>query len=262
LNKPHILQDKSGAYLQGLIWTLVRTDFKTRYHGTLGGYCWALVKPLTMFGILCAVFSVVFRMDPNYRLNLIIGLFLWDFFSNATKTGLTSLQTKTFLLTKAKVPSWIVVLTSVSNALITVAIFSIGVCVYIALFVRSLSLLEIACFGLYIFLCLIIITGISLAGSVLFLHYRDINQIWELLMEAGFFFTPVIYPLDIVPHQFHFYFYVWLPTAVIQFSRSVLVENKIPTLTAHLMLLGGTLMVLFAGVTLYCRLSTRAVERL
>ncbi len=111
MNKPHILTSNSGAYLPDLIWTLVRTDFKTRYHGTMGGYCWALVKPLTMFAILCAVFSAVFKMDPNYNLNLIVGLFLWDFFSDATKTGFISLQTKSFLLTKTKVSPWIVVLT-------------------------------------------------------------------------------------------------------------------------------------------------------
>jgi lipopolysaccharide transport system permease protein len=248
--------------LRGLVWTLIRTDFKTRYHGTLGGYLWALVKPLTMFVILCSVFSVVFKMDPDYRLNLIIGLFIWDFFSDATKTGFMSLQTKTFLLTKTKVASWVVVLTSVSNALITLTIFSIGMCVYIFIFIRNINILQIACFGLYLLLCLILVIGISLAGSVLFLRYRDINQIWELLMQAGFFFTPIIYPLDIVPHQFHFYFYVWLPTAVIQFSRSVLVDGKVPTLTAHLMLSGGTMAVLLAGIVLYRRLSPRALERL
>jgi lipopolysaccharide transport system permease protein len=263
LNTTNIIaNNKTGAYLPGLIWTLVRTDFKTRYHGTLGGYLWALVKPLSMFVVLCAVFSVVFRMDPNYNLNLIIGLFLWDFFSDATKTGFISLQTKTFLLTKTKFPSWVVVLTSVSNALITVTIFCIGVCVYIAIFIHRLSLLEIGCFGLYLFLFLIIIIGISLAGSVLFLRYRDINQIWELLMQAGFFATPIIYPLDIVPHQFHFYFYVWLPTAVIQFSRSVLVAGRIPTLTAHLMLLSGAVVALFTGVALYSRLAPRSLEKL
>ena len=63
-----------------LAWTLVRTDFKARYHGTLGGFVWALLKPLTMFLSLLAIFSFVFTTEPNYRLNLLIGLFLWDFF--------------------------------------------------------------------------------------------------------------------------------------------------------------------------------------
>src|SRR3954465_6783423 len=82
----------------GLVWTFTRTDFKTRYHGTLGGFVWALLKPLAMFLVLYAVFSFVFVSEPSYRMNLILGLFLFDFFSEATKTGLTSLYQKGFLL--------------------------------------------------------------------------------------------------------------------------------------------------------------------
>ncbi|PYR55299.1 MAG: hypothetical protein DMF85_19885, partial [Acidobacteria bacterium] len=51
-----------------LIWTLVRTDFKTRFHGTIGGFVWALLKPLSMFVVLLAVFSFVFAGEPQYRL--------------------------------------------------------------------------------------------------------------------------------------------------------------------------------------------------
>src|SRR4029078_4916251 len=90
----------------GLVWTLVRTDFKARYHGTMEGFVWALLKPLMMFVVLTAVFSFLFR-DPTYKLNLIVGLFLWDFFAEGTKVGLTSLAAKGFLLTKARCPSWI-----------------------------------------------------------------------------------------------------------------------------------------------------------
>src|ERR1041384_157402 len=96
----------------GLIWTLVRTDFKARYHGTLGGFIWALLKPMAMFMVLMAVFSFLFAKDPVYKLNLIVGLFLWDFFAEGTKTGLASLQARGYLLTKARVPSWILVVTS------------------------------------------------------------------------------------------------------------------------------------------------------
>ena len=69
----------------GLVWTLVRTDFKARYHGTLGGFVWALLKPLAMFVVLMSVFSFLFP-DPGYKLNLIVGLFLWDFFAEGTKS--------------------------------------------------------------------------------------------------------------------------------------------------------------------------------
>ena len=98
-----------NAAIGGLIWTLIRTDFKARYHGTLSGFVWALLKPTAMFIVLVGVFSFIFRNDPNYKLNLILGLFLWDFFADATKAGMTSLAAKGFLVTKARFPRWIVV---------------------------------------------------------------------------------------------------------------------------------------------------------
>ena len=130
--------DRSGHHRRsvdfgGLVWTLVRTDFKTRYHGTMGGFLWALFKPLAMFLVLLGVFSFVFHSSPNYRLNLIVGLFLYDFFSDATKTGLTSLRAKGYLITKAKFPSWIIVVTSISNAVITLAIFLVFALVFLTL---------------------------------------------------------------------------------------------------------------------------------
>ena len=54
----------------GLLWTLVRTDFKARYHGTLSGFVWALLKPAAMFVVLRPCFSLVFRSDPTYKLDL------------------------------------------------------------------------------------------------------------------------------------------------------------------------------------------------
>src|SRR5205823_6598817 len=116
----------------GLVWTLIRTDFKARYHGSLGGFVWALLKPLSMFLVLMAVFSFLFASNPTYKLDLIIGLFLWDFFAEATKTGLTSLHAKGFLLTKARFPSWILVVTSISNAVITLGVFAAIITVFLA----------------------------------------------------------------------------------------------------------------------------------
>ena len=94
--------------IAGLVWTLARTDFKTRYQPTIGGFVWALLKPLAMFVVLMAVFSFVFGSDPAWRFHLIIGLFLWEFFVDATKTGLVSLHAKAYLVNKAKVPALVV----------------------------------------------------------------------------------------------------------------------------------------------------------
>src|SRR3954462_4077441 len=122
---------RAPAPRAGLIWTLVRTDFKARYHGTLGGFVWALLKPLSMFVVLMGVFSFLFAANPAYKLNLIVGLFLWDFFAEGTKSGLMSLHARGFLLSKARVPSWILVVTAISNAMITLGVFSLVIVAFL-----------------------------------------------------------------------------------------------------------------------------------
>ena len=67
------VQQGQGRFA-GLVWTLIRTDFKTRYHGTLGGFVWALLKPLTMFVMLMAVFSYLFASDNKYTRTDILGI--------------------------------------------------------------------------------------------------------------------------------------------------------------------------------------------
>lgn len=251
-----------GADLRGLIWTLVRTDFKTRYHGTLGGYLWALFKPAVMFLVLLGVFSLIFAMDPDYPINLIIGLFVWDFFAEGTRSGMGSLHAKGFLLTKARFPRWVLVLSSSSNALITVGLFSIVVTTYLAIGRQSLTPVHLLLFLGYLGLFLCIVMGFSLAASVLYLCYRDLNQLWDLALQAGFFIAPIIYPLEILPEKYHIYLYLWPPTPVIQFIRMVLVHGEIPTLRANLLLVAAAAASLLVGAWVYRRFVPRAVEAL
>lgn len=249
-----------GAHLPGLVWTLVRTDFKTRYHGTIGGFLWALLKPVTMFLVLYAVFSFVFAADPEYRLNLIIGLFLYEFFGEATKTGLLSLRAKGFLLTKARFPSWVLVVTSASNAVITLVLFSAVLLAVLALQGRLHGIGAVALYGLYQAQFFLIVVGFSLAASVLFMRYRDLNQVWEVVTHAGFFVAPIIYPLDILPERVHVLLYVWPPTPIMMFSRAVLVDGDVPSALAHACLALETIVLLAAGVAIYRLASPRIAE--
>ena len=259
---PHARSAAPRIDLRGMLWTLVRTDFKSRYHGTLGGFGWALLKPTLMFLVLMGVFSLIFASSPNYLLNLIVGLFLWEFFSESTKTGVISLHAKGYLLTKARFPTWIVVVASLSNAVITVVVFACVFLAYLAFAGRFPGAANLALFVFYLAMYAAIVTGISLASSVLFLRYRDLNQVWDVVTQAGFFIAPIIYPLEIVPERYHFLLYLWPPTPVIQFSRDVLVAGTAPTLKAHLLLAAMAMTVLAIGAAVFRGQVPRAVENL
>jgi ABC-type polysaccharide/polyol phosphate export permease len=244
----------------GFVWTVLRTDFKTRYQPTVGGFLWALAKPLAMFVVLMAVFSLVFASDPRYRVNLIIGLFVWEFFAEATKVGLVSLHTKGYLLARAKFPMWIPVVASIGNALLTLGVFVLVIVLFLTLEGRPPTAWALGLFVWYLADAALMVTGFSLAASVLFLRYRDLNQVWDVVIQAGFFVAPVVYPLGILPERVHAWLYLWPPTPIIQFSRAVLVDGVAPSVTGHALLTFGTAVVLGAGILVYRRLGPRAPE--
>jgi len=251
---------KPGAALAGLVWTLVRTDFKARYHGTLSGFAWALLKPLTMFAVLVGVFSLIFGAERTYKLDLIIGLFLWDFFAEGTKVGLTSLHAKGFLLAKARFPSWILVVTSISNPLLTVVVFAIALTAFLTVTSAGPSAGHLVLFACYVVSLGAIVIGFSLAASVLFLRFRDLNQVWDVVTQAGFFVAPIVYPVGVIPERFHFYLYLWPPTAVIEFSRAVLIDGRPPTPLAHAYLAAMVAGVLAVGALVYASRAPRVAE--
>jgi lipopolysaccharide transport system permease protein len=245
-----------------LLRTFVRTDFKGRYHGTLGGFVWALLKPFAMFLVLLSVFSFVFNTDGLYNLRLVIGLFLFDFFGEATKTGLVSLHAKSYLLSKARFPSWIIVVSSVAHACLTLAVFVVAIVLVRTVTIGWPSFLTLALFLFYVLMFVAIVVGFSLGASILFLSYRDLNQVWDVVVQAGFFLAPVVYPLSIIPERYHAYLYAWPPTAVIEFSRSVLVADVIPSGRAHALLLVEAAVALGLGLFIFRRHAPVAAERL
>ena len=68
---------------------------------------------------------------------------------------------------------------------------------------------------------------------MLFLRFRDLNQIWDMTTQAGFFLAPIVYPLGVIPERYHLYLYLWPPTPAIEFSRLAMVEGVLPSPMAH-----------------------------
>ena len=119
--------------------------------------------------------------------------------------------------------------------------------------------------GLYVWYLLhfcAIVVGFSLGASVLFMKYRDLNQVWEVVTQAGFFIAPIIYPIDILPERLHVYLYLWPPTPVILFARSVLVDGKVPSALAHALLTGEAVAILGLGALIYRGRAPRVAEYL
>ena len=226
-----------------LLKELVRTDFKLRYQGSALGYAWSLLRPLFLFCILYIVFVKFLKFGgdiPHYPVYLLLGIVLWNFFDEITSQSLTSIVGRGDLIRKINIPRWIVVISVSFSALINLSLNLIVVGVFMiinhvglqssAVFV-PLSLLELYLFAL----------GLSLFLSAAFVKYRDISYIWEVLMRAGFYLTPIIYTMTRIHNVTMQKVIMLSPVAQsIQNIRYQLVTHK--TVTTYSVFKGGPYM--------------------
>jgi ABC-2 type transport system permease protein len=187
-----------------LLAELVRTDFKLRYQGSVLGYAWSLLKPLLLFIILYVVFVFFLKIGkdvPHFPVYLLLGIVLWNFFSEMTSQSLGSIVGRADLIRKIRIPRWIIVFSSSISALINLCLNLVVVGIFMVinqveisptLFLLPLNIAEIYFFAL----------GISLFLAAMYVKYRDVSYIWEVVLQAGFYATPIIYPLGMITSDF------------------------------------------------------------
>ena len=220
-----------------LIKEMVRSDFKVKYQQSILGYFWSVLRPLFLFAILYAVFTVGLRVGgkiDHWPVALMAGTVIWQFFTDVTKSGMRSIVASGSLLRKIKFPRYTVVIASTLSSLISllinfvlVAIFALfnGVPLLPTMPLVILVVIEIFIFGL----------GLAFFLSAVNVKFRDIGHIWDILIRGLFYASAIIYPISHIAHgaKGDFVAKVLLlnPVAqVIQDFRYLAINPKIDTL--------------------------------
>lgn len=188
-----------------LVREITATDFKLRYHDSVLGYVWSVLKPLAMFMILYLVFAKIFKVGdeiPNYPVYLLVGIVMWSFFLEATSSSLTSVVEKGDLLRKISFPKYIIIASKISSSFINLLINFIIVGMFMLVFGADPSWLAILVLPLLILEYMLLSMGVGLILGTLYVKFRDLNYIWEVLMQAMFYGTPILYPLTFVVTNF------------------------------------------------------------
>ena len=179
---------------------MVKTDFKLRYQGSLIGHLWSILKPLMLFTIMYLVFIRFLRLDdgtPHYAIGVLLGMVTWSFFQEATSMGMVSIVSRGDLLRKLNFSKEIIVISSVVGAAINYGINLLVVFVFALINGVQPDWKFLVIIPLFIELALLS-AGIAFILSTLFVKYRDLGPIWEVVMQAGMYATPVIYSLTFI----------------------------------------------------------------
>jgi len=225
---------------KALISELVRTDFKLRYQGSVLGYAWTLLRPLLLFIILYIVFVKFLKLGtsiPHYPVYLLLGIVIWNFFLEMTTQSLGSIVARGDLIRKIRIPRWIIIFSSSLSAAINLLLNMVVIIIFmilnhVDLLVTTLwlpvILLEVYVFAL----------GLSLFLSAMFVKFRDVGYIWEVILQAGFYLTPILYPLALIPNVTFQKIILLNPIAqAIQDARWSSITHK--TLIPHTVFQGG-----------------------
>ena len=183
---------------RALLSELVRTDFKLRYQGSVLGYAWSLLHPLLLFVILYIVFVKFLKLGdniPHYPIYLLLGIVMWSFFNEMTIQSTTSIVGRGDLIRKIIIPRWTILVATSLSAFINFVLNLIVVAVFMVLnhvsILDTLPFAVLAIMELYLFAL-----GLSLFLATFYVKFRDVSYIWEVILQAGFYITPILYPLS------------------------------------------------------------------
>jgi ABC-2 type transport system permease protein len=180
--------------------TLALTEFKLRFFGSALGYLWQLMRPLLLFGVLYTVFTLVLRFESSadfYPVALLSGIVMFVFVSESTGAAVTSLVDREPLVRKVQFPRLVVPLSVTLTGLMNLALNLIVVLVFLLV---SGGAVRFSWLELPILMALLALLTASLSTllSALYVRYRDVRPVWEVVLQILFYATPIFYTLDII----------------------------------------------------------------
>ncbi len=245
-----------------LLQNLVIRDIKVRYKRSVLGFIWVMLNPLLIMLILNLVFSELFKgASKNYTAYLITGIVFWNFYSQSTSTAVNSFVGNANLIKKVYLPKTLFPLSVVLSAVINL-LFSLIPLLIILLITNTNISPYIYMLPLVILLGAIFVYGVSLCIATFMVFFHDVKQIYEVLVFALMYMTPIFYPIDIVPQRYRFIIDANPLTHFIELFRSTLYLETAFSYERLFLLLLVSLASYIIGSLIYAKFKDRIVYEL
>ncbi len=230
--RPAIDELREVYNYRNLIQQLVRRDILTRYKRSVLGIAWTLLNPLGMMLVLTLAFSQIFRFATvnGYPAYVLSGLLPWNLFSQATTAAMVNLIWGGGLLHRIYIPRASFAIAAIGTGLVNTILATIplllvmlitGVPIRISIIFLPVPLLLLAAFSL----------GLGLLISTVAAYFPDVSEMYQILLAAWFYLTPIIYPADILPEAYGYWITMLNPMFhLVNLYRIPTYDGRFPTL--------------------------------
>ena len=234
-----------------LLEELVKRDFKRKYKRTILGIFWSVLSPLFMLCVMALIFGHFFgRNTEHYIIYLFTGLIIFNYFTDATNEGMSSLMSNASIFSKIDVPKYLFLISKNVSSLINFCIIIVIYFIFMIFDDINFSWKFVLLF--YPMVCLIIMNlGIGLILSALFVFFRDIQYLYRVFTQLIMYGSAIFYSIETFPERVQWIFYANPIFACIDYCRSIVLYNVIPDLWLHILLLVDSIIFLFVGLYIY-----------
>ena len=242
---------------QFLFEELVKRDFKKKYKRTILGMGWSILAPLLQLLVMRVVFTQFFgRNMDHYTTYLFCGNLVFSYFSESTGQGMMSLMGNASIFTKVNVPKYLFLFSKNVQALINFGLVLVVFFVFCVLdgvaFTWKFVLLLVPNLSLLLFNI-----GVGLILSALFVFFRDVQYLWSVFTQLLMYLSAIFYSIDTFPQMARNLFLLNPIYLHIRYFRKIVLENTVPSVWFHLLMLADVLIVLGIGCWMYKKYNTK-----
>ena len=250
-----------------LLWQMTKRDFRQRYIGSYLGVVWAFIQPVVTVLVFWFVFQVGFKSQPVHNfpfiLWLVAGMFPWFFISDSLMGATSAIIESSFLVQKVVFRVELLPMVKLLSALLVHIFFLAVLLVMYALYgyAPTIHALEVVYYAFAMFcLCL----GISWLTSALTVFLRDVGQVVGIILQLGFWGTPIFWSLDLIPAEYHFFIKLNPAYYIIEGYRDTFIHHvwfwDHPNLTVYYWVV--TVMLMFIGAVVFKRMRPHFADML
>lgn len=248
------LEELRGIFLyRDLIFQLVRRDIVARYKRSVLGIAWTMLQPLGMMAVMTVVFSTLFHQVVGYPAYFLSGFIAFTFFSQTTTAAIHQIVWGAALLNRIYMPRTAFAISAVGTGLVNLVIslvplilivLVLKIPITINILFLPVSMLLLTCFSL----------GIGLILSTMAVSFPDVSEMYQIVLVAWQYLTPVFYPEETIPEAYRFWIFTFNPMYyMLKFFRNPIYDGILPDWRTLLIGTGISLATLVVGWVVFSR---------
>ena len=212
-----------------LLLTLIKNDFKKQYLGSYLGLFWAFAQPFTYIIVIWFVFTYGFRHvntadGTPFFLWLIAGMIPWFFFASAFTGGTNAVVNHAYLVKKVAFRVSILPLVQIGSSFLIHIVLVVFLIVTVLLYGYTPSLYWLQLLY-YLFMSIIFLLGLTWLFSALRVFIKDIGNFVNVVIQIGFWATPIFWNKTMLPLKYHFLLYINPMAYIVDGFRNTVIDH-------------------------------------